>query len=117
MAKKSKKFSFVTEIHEGILKNATVNRKGEVKIGRSQLKAVLEETFAKGGKLAASGERVRFPIIGALVRREVKARKGGKGVNPFTGEEIMMKARPATKKPRWSFPRSLKDTFADKKNW
>ena len=35
----------------------------------------------------------------------------------FTGEAIDIKARPASKKPRWSFPRSLKDTFADKKNW
>ena len=46
-----------------------------------------------------------------------KARKAGKGVNPFTGEEMMIKARPATKKPRWSFPRSLKETFANKKFW
>ena len=41
----------------------------------------------------------------------------GKGVNPFTGEAMEIKARPATKKPRWSFPRSLKDTFANKRFW
>lgn len=117
MSKKGKKFSFITEIHEGILKATTVTRKGEVKINRSQLKAVLEETFEKGAKLAAGGERVRFPVIGALVRREVKARKAGKGVNPFTGEAIVVKARPASKKPRWSFPKSLKETFANKRFW
>ncbi len=55
--------------------------------------------------------------IGALVRKEVKARKAGKGVNPFTGEAIDVKARPASKKPRWSFPKSLKETFANKRNW
>ena len=70
-----------------------------------------------GAVAAAGGERVRFPVIGALVRKEVKARKSGKGVNPFTGEAMEIKARPATKKPRWSFPRSLKDTFANKRHW
>ena len=102
---------------EGALKTASTNRKGEVRIKRSDLKAAIETAFMNGAKAAASGERVRFPVIGALVRKEVKARKSGKGVNPFTGEPMEIKARPATKKPRWSFPRSLKDTFAKKTNW
>jgi nucleoid DNA-binding protein len=99
------------------MKAAEVTRKGQVRIKRTDIKAVLENAFMDGAKAAASGERVRFPVIGALVRKEVKARKAGKGVNPFTGEPMEIKARPATKKPRWSFPRSLKDTFANKRNW
>jgi nucleoid DNA-binding protein len=78
---------------------------------------ILENAFSTGAKTAAGGERVRFPVIGTLVRKEVKARKAGKGVNPFTGEPMEIKARPATKKPRWSFPKSLKETFANKKYW
>lgn len=117
MAKKGKKFSFITEIHEAVVKSTTVSKKGQIRLKRSDLRAAIEQTFEKGAKLAASGERVRFPIIGTLVRREVKARKAGKGVNPFTGEEIMIKARPASKKPRWSFPKSLKETFANKRFW
>lgn len=117
MAKKKNKFSFINEVHEGILRCAQVTRKGEVRVKRSELKACVEQAFVNGAKAAASGERVRFPVIGALVRKEVKARKAGKGVNPFTGEQMEIKARPATKKPRWSFPRSLKDTFANKRNW
>jgi nucleoid DNA-binding protein len=117
MAKKKSKYSFVNEVYEGILKTAEVTRKGTVRVKRSDLKATLENAFLTGAKAAASGERVRFPVIGALVRKEVKARKAGKGVNPFTGEPMEIKARPATKKPRWSFPRSLKDTFANKRNW
>ena len=115
--KKSAKFSFINEVHQSLLGCASVTRSGEVRIKRSDLKACLEGAFEKGAKAAASGERVRFPVIGALVRREVKARKAGKGVNPFTGEPMEIKARPATKKPRWSFPRTLKDTFANKRNW
>lgn len=117
MAKKQTKFSFVNEVHTGILKHAEVTRSGTVRIKRTDIKKVLETTFLSGVKRAAGGERVRFPVIGAILRKDVKARKAGKGVNPFTGEEIMIKARPASKKPRWSFPRTLKDMFADKRYW
>jgi nucleoid DNA-binding protein len=115
--KKSNKYSFINELHDTITKSATVTRSGEVRIKRSDMKAAIENAFMNGAKASAGGERVRFPVIGALVRKEVKARKAGKGVNPFTGEAMEIKARPATKKPRWSFPRSLKDTFANKKHW
>lgn len=117
MAKKKAKYSFINEVYEGILQVAEVSRKGQVRLKRSDLKNTLESAFLNGAKAAASGERIRFPVIGALVRKEVKARKSGKGVNPFTGEPMEIKARPASKKPRWSFPRSLKDTFANKRNW
>lgn len=116
-AKKSGKFSMINELHEAILTIASATKTGQVKMKRSELKNAIENTFTAGAKKAASGERVRFPIIGVLARRDVKARKSGKGVNPFTGEEIMVKARPESKKPRWSFPKNLKETFADKKNW
>ena len=119
MAKKAskKKYSFINEMYEGLTNISEVTKSGAVKIKRTDLKELLETTFLKGAKLAAGGERVRFPVIGAIVRREVKARKAGKGVNPFTGEAVDVKARAASKKPRWSFPKSLKETFADKKHW
>jgi nucleoid DNA-binding protein len=119
MAKKAakKKYSFINELYEGVMNITEVSKNGAIKLKRSELKDLIENTFTKGAKLAAGGERVRFPVIGAIVRRDVKARKAGKGVNPFTGETVDVKARPASKKPRWSFPKTLKDTFADKKNW
>lgn len=117
MAKKKTKYSFINEVYEGILKAAEVTRKGQVRIKRTDVKNVLESAFTTGAKASASGERIRFPVIGSLVRKDVKARKSGKGVNPFTGEAMEIKARPASKKPRWSFPRSLKDTFGNKRNW
>ncbi len=116
-AKKGGKFSVINEIHEGIVAIATAGKNGTVKIKRSDLKNLIETTFLEGAKVAATGQRVRFPVIGVLARRDVKPRKAGKGVNPFTGEEIMIKARPESKKPRWSFPKTLKETFAEKKNW
>ncbi|OFZ70358.1 MAG: hypothetical protein A3K03_04880 [Bdellovibrionales bacterium RIFOXYD1_FULL_44_7] len=115
--KKNNKYSFINQVHETLLKCASLTRSGEVRIKRADLRNCLEQAFQNGARAAASGERVRFPVIGALVRKDVKARKAGKGVNPFTGEQMEIKARPASKKPRWSFPRSLKDTFGNKRNW
>ncbi len=117
MAKKKTKFSFINEVHENLMKSATVTRKGEVRIKRADVRLILETAFTAGAKAAAGGERVRFPVVGTLVRKEVKARKSGKGINPFTGEPMEIKARPATKKPRWSFPKGLKETFANKRFW
>ncbi len=115
--KKSNKFSFVNELNTRLTTAVSVTRAGAARIKTTDLRKALEETFNDAARAAASGERVRFPIIGALVRRDVPARKGGKGVNPFTGEPMMIKARPASKKPRWSFPKTLRETFANKKHW
>ncbi len=115
MAKK--KYSFLDEVHGRLMKSIEITKKGEARLKRSVLKANLEEAFEGGAKAAAGGERVRFPVIGVLVRKEVKARKAGKGLNPFTGQEISIKARPASKKPRWSFPKKTKEIFANKRFW
>lgn len=111
------KYAFVDDLLEEIHPMIQVDKKGQAKIKKTDLKAALETTFERAGKAAAQGQRVRFPVIGALVRSEVKARKAGKQINPFTGEEMMVAARPASKKPRWSFPKNLKETFANKRNW
>lgn len=117
MAKKKTKYSFINELHEKVLKSIEVTRRGEARIKRTDLKKIVETTFEDALKAAAAGERVRFPLIGALVRREVPARKGGKGTNPFTGEPMTIKPRAASKKPRWSFPKSVREVFANKKYW
>ena len=67
-------------------------------------------------KKNAAGEFTLPGLMKCSVKRK-PATKARKGVNPFTGEEMMVAARPASKKPRWSFPKSLKETFANKKNW
>jgi nucleoid DNA-binding protein len=117
MAKKTTRYNLVAEIHESLLKTLQVTKNGTVKLARKDVKDLIENAFTTASKRAAKGERVRFPVVGALVRKEVAARKGGKGVNPFTKEAITLKARPASKKPRWSFPKKLRETFAEKRNW
>jgi nucleoid DNA-binding protein len=52
-----------------------------------------------------------FTIPGLLKMRVVKkpARKARKGVNPFTGEEMMFKAKPASKTVKVAALKGLKD--------
>ena len=113
----SKKFSFIDDLHARVLEAADTARDGSVRLKRIDFKNALEASLEQAAIVAAGGERVRFPVIGTLGRKEVKARKAGKGKNPFTGEEIMVKARAASKKPGWSFPKAAKEIFSTKKFW
>ncbi len=86
-------------------------------LAKKDVKGVME-TLAKIGykELKKNGAFV-LPGFAKFVVVKKPATKARKGVNPFTGEPMDIKARPASKKPRWSFPRSLKETFANKKYW
>ena len=61
--------------------------------------------------LGGRGAPGMFSIPGLLKLRVVKkpARKARKGVNPFTGEEMMFKAKPATKVVKATVLKGLKD--------
>jgi nucleoid DNA-binding protein len=96
--------TFTSLVYEQLTKKGT-------KVKKSELNAAIQNAFEAAVAAGAKGQRVRFPSIGAMAWREVKARKAGKGRNPFTGEEIMLKARPASRKPRWSFPKAVKDAY------
>ena len=63
-------------------------------------------------KKKGSGE-FTVPSLGIKLRRVIKpARKARKGVNPFTGEEIMIKAKPATPSVRAVALKAIKDAVA-----
>jgi nucleoid DNA-binding protein len=114
---KKEKFKFIDEIHELLQEAATTTRSGEVKLKRKDVKDILEYTFNKGVRYATAGYPVKFPVIGTLRRKDVPARKAKKGVNPFTGEPMTIKARPASKKPAWRFPKAVRETFMTKRFW
>lgn len=114
---KSEKYNLIEDFHSKILSTITVNSKGTVQLKKNDVKKILEEVFTNASKEAVKGNRVRFPILGILTMKNVPARKAGKQKNPFTGEIVDVPARPATRKPKWSFPKSLKEFFSDKKNW
>ncbi len=63
-------------------------------------------------KKRGSGE-FSVPSLGVKLRRVIKpARKARKGINPFTGEEIMIKAKPATTSVRAVALKAIKDAVA-----
>ena len=109
--------SLVTRLHEEISASIEVTKKGDARLKRAAVRETVDSIFEEVALRAAKGERVRLPVIGALVRKDVVARKAGKGINPFTKEPMKIKARAASKKPRWSFPKSLRTTFAKMTNW
>ena len=109
--------SLVSRLHDKISASIEVTKKGDARLKRAAVRETVDAIFEEVALRAARGERVRLPVIGALVRKDVQARKAGKGINPFTKEPMKIKARAASKKPRWSFPKSLRTTFAKKTNW
>src|SRR5438105_15943953 len=96
--------TFVSLVHENL------TEKGH-KVKKSDLSWAVKDAFEGAVASGARGMRVRFPEIGALASRDVKARQPGKGTNPFTAESIMLKPRPASKKPRWSFPTAVREAY------
>ena len=82
--------------------------KKEVTAVLDSLASLAHSHLKKGG----SGE-FSVPSLGIKLRRVIKpARTARKGTNPFTGEEIMIKAKPATTSVRATALKALKDAVA-----
>jgi nucleoid DNA-binding protein len=81
-------------------------------LARKDVAAVFESLNGQISKnLGGRGAPGIFTIPGLLKLRVVKkpAKKARKGVNPFTGEEIVFKAKPASKAVKASALKGLKD--------
>ena len=79
---------------------------------KKEVAAVLDALAAQALrhlKKKGSGE-FAIPSLGLKLRRFEKPAR--KGVNPFTGEEIMIKAKPATTSVRATPLKALKDAVA-----
>lgn len=83
-------------------------------LGKKDVVAVLECFTQVIEKHVKSGGPGKFVLPGVLKITVVKkpARAARKGVNPFTGEEIMIKARPAYKTVRIKALKKLKEMVA-----
>ena len=82
---------------------------------KKQVAAVLDsmaDLAVRHLKKKGSGE-FTVPALGVKLRRVMKpARKARPGINPFTGEEIMIKAKPATTSVRATPLKALKDSVS-----
>lgn len=82
--------------------------KKEVTAVLDSLAGLAHAHLRKGG----SGE-FTVPALGIKLRRVIKpAREARKGTNPFTGEEIMIKAKPASTSVKATALKALKDAVA-----
>jgi nucleoid DNA-binding protein len=83
-------------------------------LGKKEVVAVLDCFTQVIEKHVKSGGPGKFVMPGVLKIVVVKkpARSARKGINPFTGEEIMIKARPAYKTVRIKALKKLKEMVA-----
>lgn len=81
----------------------------EVRATLAGLQEVVKKQLGPGG----AGE-VTIPGIAKLKRKNVKAKKRRKGINPFTGEEQWFKAKPATKKVKATILKDVRKAAAKK---
>ena len=104
MAANTKKPPTKSEIYAKIVEDTGLTRKDVVAVFDS-LNGQIKKNL--GGR-AAPG---MFSIPGLMKLRVVKksATKARKGVNPFTGEEMMFKAKPASKVVKVTVLKGLKD--------
>lgn len=104
MAANTNKPPTKTEIYAKIVDDTGLTRK--------DVAAVFESLSGQIQKsLGGRGAPGMFSIPGLLKLRVVKkpARKARKGINPFTGEEMMFKAKPASKVVKATILKGLKD--------
>ena len=104
MAANSKKPPTKSEIYAKIVEDTGLTRKDVAAVFES-LNGQIKKSL--GGRSAPGV----FSMPGLMKMRVVKkpARKARKGVNPFTGEEMMFKAKPASKVVKITALKGLKD--------
>ena len=104
MAAISKKPPTKSEIYAKIVEDTGLTRKDVAAVFES-LNGQIKKSL--GGRSAPGV----FSMPGLMKMRVVKkpARKARKGVNPFTGEEMMFKAKPASKVVKITALKGLKD--------
>ena len=104
MAANTKKPPTKSEIYAKIVEDTGLTRKDVVAVFDS-----LNGQIKKN--LGSRGAPGMFSIPGLMKLRVVKkpATKARKGVNPFTGEEMMFKAKPASKVVKVTVLKGLKD--------
>jgi len=78
-------------------------------LAKKDVASVFDELEPIIKKSLKSNEAFTLPGLCKMVVKKKPATKARKGINPFTGEEIMIKAKPASKTVRIRPLKNLKD--------
>lgn len=98
-AKKAKSAPKITAIKEKMTKSAILAEIAEkTELSKKQVVSVFDELAILINRHIKKGSVGEFTLPGLLKikTRKKPATKARKGINPFTGEEQMFKAKPAT---------------------
>lgn len=81
---------------------------------KKEVKSVFEALGDVAGRHLKKGACGVFKFLNMFKLTVVKkaARKARKGINPFTGEETVFKAKPASRKVKFRALKRIKDTVA-----
>jgi nucleoid DNA-binding protein len=90
--------------------NALVDANGE--LTRKQVKSIVEELAVIGHKQLKRVGQFTVPGFAKFVVNKKPATKARKGINPFTGEPTVFKAKPARKIVRARPVKAIKDSVA-----
>lgn len=82
-------------------------------ISKKEAKNILDSFFDLVQKGVMSGQRVPLGILGKLYMHTKAATPERNGVNPATGEPMVIKAKPASKVPKFRFNKAFKDSVKD----
>jgi len=81
----------------------------KTELTRKQVAAVFDELSAQAKKSLRGYSQFTVPGLAKMVVKKRPATKARKGINPFTGEETMFKAKPARKTVRIRPLKNVKD--------
>lgn len=79
-------------------------------LSKSQARQVVNDVLDTLQTAIKKTDRVRLKGVGTITKKKIPARKGGKLVkNPFTGEMVKQKAKPASVKVKLNPAKELKE--------
>ena len=78
-------------------------------LSKKEAKQIIEDLYAVVEDGVRKGARVPVGSFGKMFVKIRPAAPARKGRNPLTGEEIMLKPRPKTKVPKFSFAKAFKE--------
>ena len=97
--------------NKGLTKSEIFTRLAEqTEIPRRDIRGIFDELSSLAGRHLSKGPgQFTIPGLCKMVVKVRPARKARKGTNPFTGEEMMFKAKPKSKTVRIRPVKALKD--------
>lgn len=117
--RKEKEVEVVTPIKEKMKVSELMEHLAEESgVEKKQVKAVIEalSNVIKGSMVKKGCGEFTFPKLFKMRIKDIPAKKARKGISPFTGEETVFKAKPASRKVKILPMKTLKEVASPPKD-